>query len=75
MATLSDLTPREMQILQLILEGRTNREIAAEIFVSEKTIEFHLKNIYTKVGVRKRILVTVWAVQQGVNVESKHIQT
>jgi DNA-binding CsgD family transcriptional regulator len=75
MATLSDLTPREMQILEFILAGRTNKEIAAEMFISEKTVEFHLKNIYTKVGVRKRSLATVWAIQQGVNVEAKRIQT
>jgi DNA-binding CsgD family transcriptional regulator len=67
MATLSDLTPREIQVLQLVLAGQTNREIAAEIFVSEKTVEFHLKNIYMKVGVRKRSLAMVWAIQQGVN--------
>jgi DNA-binding CsgD family transcriptional regulator len=75
MATLSDLTPRELEILQLVLAGQTNREIAAEIFISEKTVEFHLKNIYTKVGVRKRSLATVWAIQQGINVEMKHNQT
>lgn len=75
MATLSDLSPRELEILQLVLAGRTNKEIAAEIFVSEKTVEFHLKNIYTKVGVRKRSLATVWAIQHGVNVETKQIQT
>jgi two-component system, NarL family, response regulator len=75
MATLSDLTPREIQILQLVLAGQTNREIAAGIFVSEKTVEFHLNNIYTKVGVRKRSLATIWAIQQGVNIETNHIQT
>jgi DNA-binding CsgD family transcriptional regulator len=75
MATLSGLTPREVQVLQLVLAGRTNREIAAEIFVSEKTVEFHLGNIYTKVGVRKRSLAIIWAIQHGVNMETKLIQT
>jgi DNA-binding NarL/FixJ family response regulator len=73
MATLSDLTPRETQMLLFVLAGLTNREIAAELVVSEKTVEFHLRNIYTKVGVRKRSLATIWAIQQGVNVEMKHI--
>jgi len=45
MSTLSDLTRRELEILQLILAGYTNRAIAAEIFISEKTVEFHLDNI------------------------------
>ena len=75
MATLSDLTSRELEILQWVLAGRTNREIAAQIYVSEKTVEFHLQNIYTKAGVRKRSLATIWAIQQGVNLDRKHTQT
>jgi len=47
MTTLSDLPPREIEILQLVLAGRTNKAIAAKIFISEKTVEFHLDNIYT----------------------------
>jgi DNA-binding NarL/FixJ family response regulator len=73
MATLSDLTPREMEILQLVLAGRTNKAIAAEIFICEKTVEFHLDNIYTKVGVRTRILAGVWALQQGIEAETREI--
>jgi DNA-binding NarL/FixJ family response regulator len=73
MATLSDLTPRELQVLRLVLAGWTNKAIAAEIFVCEKTVEFHLQNIYTKVGVRTRSLASVWAIQQGVAVETKQI--
>ena len=70
MATLSDLTRREVQVLQLALAGRTNKSIAAKIHVSEKTVEFHLNNIYTKVGVRTRMLACVWAIGQGVEVET-----
>jgi DNA-binding NarL/FixJ family response regulator len=73
MATLSDLTPRELQVLQLVLAGRTNKAIAAEIYVCEKTVEFHLKNIYIKAGVRTRNLASVWAIRQGVDVETKQI--
>jgi DNA-binding NarL/FixJ family response regulator len=65
MATLSDLTPREEQILRLLLAGQTNKAIAAEICVSEKTVEFHLNKIYTKTGLRTRMLVGMWAMQQG----------
>ena len=73
MATLSDLTPREMEILQLVLAGRTNKAIASEIFICEKTVEFHLDNIYTKVGVRTRIQAGVWALQQGIEMETREI--
>ena len=66
MATLSDLTLRELEILQLVLAGYTNKAIANEIFISEKTVEFHLDNIYTKVGVRTRMMAAVWALQQGI---------
>ena len=46
MAMLSDLTPRETEILQLVLLGRTNKTIAAQICITEKTVEFHLDHIY-----------------------------
>ena len=73
MATLSDLTPREEEILRLILAGRTNKSIAAEICVSEKTVEFHLSKIYTKIGTRTRMLAGIWAMQQGIDTETRGI--
>jgi DNA-binding CsgD family transcriptional regulator len=66
MAALSDLTPREIEILQLVLAGRTNKSIAAEISISEKTVEFHLNKVYTKLGTRSRTLASLWALQHGV---------
>ena len=50
MATLTDLTEREMQILQFVLAGRTNKAIAASMYISEKTVEFYLHRIYTKIA-------------------------
>ena len=73
MATLSNLTYRELEILQLILAGYTNKAIAAEIHISEKTVEFHLDNIYTKIGVRTRLMAGIWALQQGLLVEAREI--
>jgi DNA-binding CsgD family transcriptional regulator len=73
MATLSDLTPREEEILRLVLTGRTNKAIAAEICVSEKTVEFHLHHIYTKIGRRTRVLAGMWAMQQGVQTKTREI--
>ncbi len=73
MESLSDLTHREMQILQLVIEGKTNRAIATEIYISEKTVEFHLDHIYTKLGVRSRLMAGVWAIQQGIMVKTREI--
>ena len=73
MIKLSDLTPREIEILQLVLAGYTNKGIAAEIFLSEKTIEFHLDHIYTKIGVRTRLMAGIWAFQQGLQPETREI--
>lgn len=73
MTTLSDLTPRELEIIQLVLAGYTNKAIAAEIFISEKTVEFHLDNIYRKIGVRTRLMAGVWALQQGIEAEPGEI--
>ena len=73
MTTLSDLTSRELMILQLVLTGYTNKAIAAEMFISEKTVEFHLDNIYTKIGVRTRTLAGVWAVRHGIEMEAREI--
>jgi two-component system nitrate/nitrite response regulator NarL len=73
MATLADLTQREIQILHLVLEGQTNRAIAGELSVCEKTIEFHLSHIYTKIGVRTRMMAGLWAIHQGIETENRGI--
>ena len=73
MANLSDLTPREIEVLQLVLAGQTNKAIAAEICICEKTVEFHLNHIYTKVGVRTRIRAGIWALQHGIEAETRGI--
>ena len=53
-STLDQLTPQELQIAFLLAEGRTTREAAASMFLSPKTIEYHLRNVYRKLGVRSR---------------------
>jgi DNA-binding NarL/FixJ family response regulator len=73
MTTLSSLTSRELEILQLVVAGYTNKAIAAQIYISEKTVEFHLDNIYTKLGVRTRLMAGIWALQQGLSVETREI--
>jgi DNA-binding NarL/FixJ family response regulator len=49
-----ELTPQERQVALVVAHGGTNREAAAELFLSTKTIEFHLRNAYRKLGVRTR---------------------
>ncbi|HEY1273735.1 MAG TPA: AAA family ATPase [Thermoleophilaceae bacterium] len=51
------LSEREREVAELVAEGRTNREIAAELFLSEKTVENHLARIFRKLGVSKRAAV------------------
>ena len=48
------LTPREAEVLALVAAGRTNREIGAELFISEKTASVHVSNILRKLGVPSR---------------------
>ena len=48
------LTPQERQIAQLLAEGRTTRETAAALFLSPKTVEYHLRHVYQKLGIRSR---------------------
>jgi DNA-binding NarL/FixJ family response regulator len=52
---MGSLTERELQVVQLVVDRKTNREIAAELFLSQKTIETHLRNIFRKVGVSTRV--------------------
>jgi len=70
---ISDLTSRELDILQLVLAGYTNKAIAAEIYISEKTVEFHLDKIFTKIGMRTRLMAGVWALQHGMETEIREI--
>ncbi|HEX2259791.1 MAG TPA: response regulator transcription factor [Actinomycetota bacterium] len=55
------LSRREVEILRLVAAGRTNREIAAEMFISEHTVSRHLQNIFTKLGVSSRSAATAFA--------------
>ena len=59
------LTYRELQVLRLVSAGKTNRAIAAELFLSERTIERHLSNIFTKLDLPTRSAATAWAYEHG----------
>ena len=49
------LSPREMEIMELISHSMTNEEIANKLFLSPKTIKTHLRNIFEKAGIRNRV--------------------
>jgi DNA-binding NarL/FixJ family response regulator len=59
------LTPREIEVLGLIVEGRSNKEIAEALVISESTVKNHLRNILEKLHLRNRIQAAVYAVRQG----------
>ena len=59
------ITPREMEILQLIARGLSNREIAGELFVSENTVKTHSSRLFDKLNARRRTQAVQIAKQQG----------
>jgi DNA-binding NarL/FixJ family response regulator len=57
---IESLTPRELEILQLVAEGLSNEEIGKKIFITEKTVKTHLTNIFDKLQVNNRIKAALW---------------
>jgi two-component system NarL family response regulator len=60
------LTSREVAVLELVAKGMSNKEIGAALFVSETTIKYHLKNIYSKLGANDRTEAALLATQRGI---------
>jgi len=60
-----ELTDRERDVLRLVAEGATNREIASTLYVSENTVSFHMKNILAKLHVKNRAQAAVFAIRAG----------
>jgi DNA-binding NarL/FixJ family response regulator len=60
-----ELTPREIEVLDLVVEGASNKEIAQALSITENTVKIHLRNILEKLHLRNRIQAAVYAVRQG----------
>jgi len=64
-ARVPELTGRELEILGLVGSGKTSREIAEELFISENTVRNHVRNVLDKLGLRSRFEAVTWAQREG----------
>lgn len=62
----STLTPREMEVLSLIADGKTGREIASELVISVKTVDRHRENIMAKLDIHNRVDLVRFAISRGI---------
>ena len=62
----TELTARELEVLRLIVEGKSNKEIAAKLFIAEGTVKIHINNILSKLGVSDRTQAATFALQRGI---------
>ena len=64
-AELDGLTPREIEVLRLLAAGRSNRDLAGQLYVSERTVKSHVSNILAKLRLTDRTQAALWAVRHG----------
>ena len=62
----ADLSQRELEVLQLLIKGRSNKEIGSSLFISEDTVKAHLKTLFVKLQVQDRTEAAISAIQQGI---------
>ena len=65
------LSNREAEVAELVSKGLSNKEVASQLFVTEKTVKFHLTNIYKKMNVKSRAQLIVWCLPHLGFVESE----
>lgn len=58
------LTNREKQVAELLIDGKSNKEIAAQLYISVHTVKANLENIYDKLGIHNRVVLAVYIVKQ-----------
>jgi DNA-binding NarL/FixJ family response regulator len=64
--SITPLSNRELTVLRLMAEGKRNREIAKDLFISERTVGNHITNIYNKLGIYDRSQAVVYAIKKGI---------
>ena len=62
---LSPLTRREIEVLEMVAHGATNKEISKKMYISEHTVKSHIVHIFDKLGVNDRTQASVWAAKNG----------
>jgi DNA-binding NarL/FixJ family response regulator len=62
---IESLSEREVEVLKFLAQGLTNKDIAQTLFLSVRTVEAHLRNIFGKLGVRSRTEAALWANKHG----------
>jgi len=62
----SYLTPKEQEVLRLVADGATNKEIASSLYISDNTVKYHLRNIMEKLHVKNRAQMAVYAAKRGI---------
>jgi DNA-binding NarL/FixJ family response regulator len=65
-ASAADLTPRELDVLRLVIDGQANKQIARRLGISEKTVKGHLTNVFQRIGVTDRTQAALWAERTGI---------
>jgi non-specific serine/threonine protein kinase len=65
-AELAQLTDREREVVELVANGLTNRRIADELVVSERTVEWHVSKLLSRLGLQSRAQLALWALDQGI---------
>ncbi|MEW6623545.1 MAG: response regulator transcription factor [Bacillota bacterium] len=61
----NELTDREIEVVQLMSRGLSNKEISSALFISEKTVKNHITNILRKLDMRDRVQVAIWAIKEN----------
>jgi non-specific serine/threonine protein kinase len=67
------LSPREREVVALVVQGLSNRDIAARLALSERTVESHVSNALRRLGIASRVRLAVWAVERGLTASAPRL--